>query len=116
MRPNHENPPAALSGQQATVGGDAPGTGHLREAGRGYPARHARRWRELHADCEALLLADGSQQEDVWGADWVPSTQQVTYEALINLRPRQDNLSMEILDPSIRQRVVEIVRRILEGV
>ena len=22
----------------------------------------------LHADCEALLLEDGSQQEDIWGA------------------------------------------------
>ena len=28
----------------------------------------------LHADCEALLLEDGSRQEDVWGADWVPSS------------------------------------------
>ena len=24
---------------------------------------------ELHADCEAVLLANGSQQENVWGAD-----------------------------------------------
>ncbi len=26
----------------------------------------------LHADCEAVLLRDGSRQEDIWGADWVP--------------------------------------------
>lgn len=25
---------------------------------------------ELHADCERVLLEDGSQQQDVWGADW----------------------------------------------
>jgi len=25
----------------------------------------------LHADCEAALLEDGSQQEDIWGADWI---------------------------------------------
>lgn len=31
----------------------------------------------LHTDCEAVLLADGSKQENVWGADWIPSTQQV---------------------------------------
>jgi hypothetical protein len=69
----------------------------------------------LHADCEALLLEDGSRQEDVWGADWVPSSQEIRFEALINIRPRQ-NPSMTILDPSIRERVEEIVRRLLGGV
>jgi hypothetical protein len=48
----------------------------------------------LHADCEAVLLGDSSLQEDIWGADWIPATQQVRYEALINIRPRQNNLSM----------------------
>ena len=38
----------------------------------------------LHADCEAALLEAGSRQEDIWGADWNPLTQQVTYESLIN--------------------------------
>ncbi|NWG04507.1 MAG: hypothetical protein HXY44_16765 [Syntrophaceae bacterium] len=70
----------------------------------------------LHADCEAVLLNDGSQQEDIWGADWIPSTQQIRYEALINIRPHQNNLSMEILDPTIRNRVTEIVKRLLEDV
>lgn len=70
----------------------------------------------LHADCEAVLLADGSQQEDVWGADWIPATQQVRYDALINIRPRQNNLAMTIQDPAIRDRVDEIVKRLLGGV
>jgi hypothetical protein len=69
----------------------------------------------LHADCEAFLLNDGSRQEDIWGADWIPSTQQIRYEALINIRPHQNNLSMEILDPSIRNRVKEVVTRLLES-
>jgi hypothetical protein len=71
---------------------------------------------ELHADCEAVLLDEGSHQEDIWGADWIPSTQQVRYEALINIRPRQNNPAMEILDPAIRERVGEIVQRLLGGV
>lgn len=70
----------------------------------------------LHADCEAVLLEGGSRQEDIWGADWIPSTQQIRYEALINIRPHQNNLSMEILDPSIRNQVREIVGRLLESV
>jgi hypothetical protein len=27
----------------------------------------------LHADCETVLLEDGSQQEDIWGADGFPA-------------------------------------------
>lgn len=70
----------------------------------------------MHADCEAVLLEDGSQQEFIWGADWNPSAQQVTFESLINIRPRQDNPSMEILDPKIREQVTEITVKLLGGV
>ena len=70
----------------------------------------------LHADCESALLEDGSQQQDVWGADWNPASQQVTFESLINIRPRQDNRSLEILDPAIRERVDQIVQLLLGGV
>ena len=70
----------------------------------------------LHADCEAVLLEDGSRQEDIWGADWIPSTQQIRYEALINIRPRQNNPTMTILDQSICHRVAEVVRNVLGGV
>jgi len=69
----------------------------------------------LHADCEAVLLNDGSRQEDIWGADWHPLTKQVTYEALINIRPRQNNRSIEILDPRIREQVKQITEELLEG-
>jgi len=70
----------------------------------------------MHADCEAALLEDGSQQEDVWGADWNPAAQQVTFESLINIRPRQNNPSMDILDKAIRQRVAEIAYQLVGGV
>lgn len=67
----------------------------------------------LHADCESVLLENGSEQEDVWGADWIPSTQQVTFESLINLRPHQKNFALEIKDPGIRKQVEQIVRELL---
>ena len=63
-----------------------------------------------------MLLEDGSKQEDIWGADWYPSTQEVTYEALINLRPGQGNFSMEIGEDAVRTRVSGIARRLLGGV
>ena len=71
---------------------------------------------ELHADCERVLQDDGSQPEDIWGADWYPNLNAVKFEALINLWPRRKNPSMEILDPDIRARVEKIVRALLEGV
>ncbi len=66
----------------------------------------------LHADCEAILLKDGSKQEDIWGADWIPDSKQISFEALINIRP-QDNPSMRIKDSVIREKVEEIVRSLL---
>jgi len=70
----------------------------------------------MHADCESVLLDDGSVQEDVWGADWYPSSQQVAYESLINIRPRQGNRSLEVNDPELRSRIAEIVRGLLGGI
>jgi hypothetical protein len=70
---------------------------------------------ELHADCEQVLLKDGSRQEDIWGADWYPNTQEVGFEALINIRPRQQNYGMEIQDSDLRGQIETIVRRLMEG-
>lgn len=70
----------------------------------------------MHADCEAALLEDGSRQEDIWGADWAPASQQVTFESLINIRPRQDNRSLDIEDPALRGRVAAIAHNLLGGV
>jgi hypothetical protein len=69
---------------------------------------------ELHADCEQTLLEDGSQQENVWGADWYPEVRRVGFESLINIRPRQQNRSMEIKDPVLREKIEIIVRNLLE--
>lgn len=69
----------------------------------------------LHSDCEQALLENGSRQEDIWGADWLPMTGEVRTEAMINIRPRQGNYGMEIQSPEVRQRVEQIVRRLLEG-
>jgi len=70
----------------------------------------------LHADCEVALIDEGSRQEDIWGADWIPSSQQIRFEALINIRPHQNNPSMKILDSSLCFKINEIVQQLLGGV
>ncbi len=71
---------------------------------------------EMHADCESVLIKNGSQREDIWGANWIPAKQTIEFEALINIRPHQKNMSMEIQDPAIKQQVEAIVRKLLEGI
>ena len=68
---------------------------------------------QMHADCEAVLIEDGSNQEDIWGANWIPATQTVEFEALINIRPHQQNYSMTIQDAAIKQQVEDITRHLL---
>ena len=64
----------------------------------------------LHADCEAVLLEEGSLQQDIWGADWVPVSQEVRFESLINIRPKAGNRSIAIADPTLRAILETIVR------
>ena len=68
----------------------------------------------LHADCEAVLLEDGSRQEDVWGADWILESREVRFESLINIRPKRGNRSLHIEDPAVRTLVESVVRARLE--
>lgn len=53
---------------------------------------------QMHYLCEQALLEDGSSQKNIWGAGFMPVNQKITYDSLINIRPRQNNRSMEILD------------------
>ncbi len=67
---------------------------------------------ELHADLEELLIENGSKQEDIWGINLRPFESKenfIEYIALINIRPHQNNNSMEIQDPKIREKIKNIV-------
>jgi hypothetical protein len=71
---------------------------------------------ELHADAEQLLLEAGSQQVDLWGANYYPDRTPddcIEYTALINIRPAHGNRSMLIADEAIRARVREITYALL---
>ncbi len=70
---------------------------------------------QQHADCEDVLLKLGSRQQDIWGADWLPFTQAMAYESIINIRPSQNNRSMIIQDPAIRERVTQITIELIGG-
>jgi hypothetical protein len=71
---------------------------------------------EMHSDCESVLLDDGSEQDDLWGANWFPAEQRIAFESLINIRPRLGNRNILIQNEEIRKPVESITREILGGV
>ena len=71
---------------------------------------------EMHADCESVLLEDGSEQDDLWGANWYPSEQRIEFESLINIRPRLGNRNILIQDENLRKQVESVTRELLEDV
>jgi Protein of unknown function (DUF5674) len=71
---------------------------------------------EMHSDCESVLLEDGSEQDDLWGANWYPAEQRIEYESLINIRPRLGNRDVVIQDENIRRQVESITKELLGGV
>ena len=71
---------------------------------------------ELHADLERLLIEDGSLQEDLWGINIYPHRKEepVEYSALINVRPHQNNFSMEIEDHETRKKIGITIERLIK--
>ena len=67
----------------------------------------------MHADGEAYLLENGSQQNDIWGFNLHPADYGtddfIEFDSMINIRPRQANASKEILDPELRKRIINLV-------
>lgn len=67
---------------------------------------------ELHADEEALLLENGSLQENLWGINIYPeleASERIEFDSVINIRPSQGNLSRGVDDQAIREKIVQIV-------
>jgi hypothetical protein len=71
---------------------------------------------EMHSDCASVLLEDGSEQDDFWGANWYPDEQRIAFESLINIRPRLGNRNILIQSEEIRKQVDLITREILGDV
>ena len=68
----------------------------------------------LHSDGEELLLEDGSQQADLWGANFYPGKavgKRMEYTSLINQYHADNKGSQEIASPGVREQVRAIVAR-----
>lgn len=72
---------------------------------------------ELHADEEALLLENGSRQQNLWGINIYPELEgpdRIEFDSIINIRPSQKNLSRGVDDQTIREEIVRIVAELVK--
>ena len=71
---------------------------------------------DLHADQEALLLASGSKQENLWGINFYPKIKGekwLEFDSMINLRPSAGNLSQGVDNPEIQKKIKAIVKKLV---
>lgn len=67
---------------------------------------------ELHADEEAYLLENGSDQRDLWGINLYPEVSGadfIEFDSMINLHPAQGNRSRGVEDAKTQEKIRLIV-------
>ncbi len=73
---------------------------------------------EMHADQEEFLLQQGSEQKDLWGINFYPdeagSEDWLEFDSMINLRPSQNNRSRSVESEEIRNKIIEVVEKLVE--
>lgn len=71
---------------------------------------------ELHADEEALLLEQGSQQRNLWGINFYPDKSGedfIEFDSMINIRPSQNNRSRSVEDLETQKEIMEVVKQLV---
>lgn len=72
---------------------------------------------EMHVDEEQYLLEHDSQQNSLWGINLHPANYGtenfIEFDSMINIRPRQQNLSRNVEDSSIQDQIKALVNGII---
>ena len=71
---------------------------------------------EWHMDANNVLIADGSEQKNLWGFNIYPDEKgdaAIAYESLINIRPAQGNKSMILEDQALCMQIRSIVKKLV---
>lgn len=72
---------------------------------------------ELHSDGQEILVEKGSDARNVWGGNLFllenGKKATIEYSSLINIKPSQKSFSMDIKDKEIREKIEEILKKII---
>ena len=63
-----------------------------------------------HFESEKILIDKGSKQKDIWGGGIDLETKTIDVNAMINIRPNDNNTSNELLDAKKRERFEELTK------
>ena len=72
---------------------------------------------DLHADCEEILLQQGSIQVNLWGFNIYPKKtkeERIEYTSLINIRPKQGNFQIEVKDDQRRKQIKAVIDSLID--
>ncbi|MBI2446528.1 MAG: hypothetical protein HYV51_01765 [Parcubacteria group bacterium] len=72
---------------------------------------------ELHADEEAELLKNSSEQSNLWGVNLYPDESEekwIEFDSVINIRPSQDNRSRDVKSLEIREKIKDIIKNLID--
>jgi len=72
---------------------------------------------EMHVDEEQYLLESGSLQNSLWGINLHPAkygaTDFIEFDSMINIRPRQQNMSRNVENIDLQNQIINIVSGIV---
>jgi len=72
---------------------------------------------EFHSDANILLVEkEGSSQRNVWGFNISPKKPKekwIEFISLINIRPADNNFDMEIQNPKIKEKIKQIINKLI---
>lgn len=71
---------------------------------------------DWHIDANNILIADGSEQKNLWGFNVYlkkKGDEAIEYESLINIRPLQGSKKMELTDKGLRAEVRTLVGKLI---
>lgn len=72
---------------------------------------------DLHADQEAVLLEQGSAQQNLWGINLYPSRSDadfIEFDSMINVRPSQANRSRSVESAELKTKISKLVNKLLQ--
>ncbi|MDO8260718.1 MAG: DUF5674 family protein [Candidatus Magasanikbacteria bacterium] len=65
---------------------------------------------KMHYEEEKILMDLESKQSSLWGGGVDVETKTIAFDSMINLRPNDNNLSNEILDPVLRRKFEDLTK------
>ena len=69
---------------------------------------------DFHMDCAEELFENGSLTQNLWGANIYPKDKKIDFISLINIKPAENNRSMEIQNEEIKRKIEEIIKKFLD--